>query len=88
MTVIPVLAGFAPAITLTVRRVVPERATVFGVAVPEPVGGVETAPLAGARATPRKAVPVAARTGLPKAPVSAPVGLLSVIRTKAVPVAP
>ena len=39
-TVMPVLGGFAPGVTVTVRSVVPPGATVLGLAAPTPVGGV------------------------------------------------
>ncbi len=40
VTVMPVLAGFVPGVTITVSVAVPPGATVGGVALPVPVGGV------------------------------------------------
>src|SRR5581483_10589884 len=38
VTVMPVLVGLAPGVTVTVSSVVPPAATVFGLAAPVPVG--------------------------------------------------
>src|SRR5207237_2252336 len=56
VTVIPVLAGFVPGVTATVRRVDPPGTTTFGFAAPEPEGLVGWLLAAGAKATPRKAL--------------------------------
>ena len=48
MTVIPVLAGLVPGVTVTVKSVIPPAKTEDGFARPTPVGGVLPPPPQGA----------------------------------------
>src|SRR5262249_55805710 len=52
MTVSPVLAGFAPGVTLTVNSVAPPACTVLGFAAPTPDGGVGTSTVSEIEALP------------------------------------
>src|SRR5881394_1876619 len=74
VTAKPVLVGFVPGVTVTVRRLDPPGTTTFGFAAPEPEGLVGVLVGAGARATLRNALFVPAVTIVenesPAAPVS------------------